>query len=154
MKSSKFESEINTDISRQEQSGGHTSYPDLYRLSTGVGLMMVIASFILIIADFPFAFDVTSLAWGSILIGLGQYFRHREHMSILKIREKQIDLEHLRERQTYQLMITQKILPQLPESSDSLKLIKDILREDFEKLNLTDNPESTLRIQNELKNKA
>ena len=131
-----------------------SSLPVSHRLSSGVGIMMIIASFILMIADFPFAYDVTSLAWGSILIGLGQYFGYKERISKLAIREKQLELEQLRERQTYQLMITEKILPHLPESVDSLNVIKNILREDFEKLNLPDNQEPPLRIKNELKSKT
>ncbi len=154
MKYSEFKTKDTSDISQQEKSGDHASSPNLYRLSTGFGIMMVIASFILMIADFPFAFDVTSLAWGSILIGLGQYFGYKEHISKLAIREKQLELEHLRERQAYQLLITEKILPHLPESIDSLNVIKNILREDFEKLNLPDNQEPPLRIKNELKNKT
>lgn len=150
MKSPESEIKNTPDIKRNEESDENASY----RLSSGVGIMMIIASFILMIANFPFAFDVASLAWGSILIGLGQYFRYRERVTLLETQEKQLELEYLKEQHSYKLTIAEKILPQLSESGESLNVIKDILKDDFVKLSLPDNQEPHLRIKNELKNRA
>lgn len=113
-------------VQHLSKSGDVTSRPS-YKTTTGIGAVMVLASILLTLLNFPFAFDVTALAWGSIIIALGQYFQHRENVMAYEVRKGYLQLEHETALRNYKLLLTQKVLSLLPSSDITFENIESLL---------------------------
>ncbi len=98
--------------------------------ATRIGVTMIVASLVLSLLDFTFAYDVAALAWGAIIVALGQYFQHKENMLTLEIHKKYLHLEREKELQSYRLSLMEKVLPNLPSSDLTIDNVQALLREE------------------------
>ncbi len=130
MESSEFKTTTSSDIVQHQGMPGWRRSIQSYKTTTGIGAVMILSSIILTLMNFPFAFDVTALAWGSIIIALGQFFRHKENVLSIQLRNEYLRLEHETDLRNYKLTMMQKVLSLLPSSDITFENIESLLKEE------------------------
>lgn len=70
------------------------SIPNRSVTTTTIGVGMIITSVIMMWNGYPFAFDVTALAWGSIITAMGQYFRHKEVLESIEVQKEALRIRY------------------------------------------------------------
>ncbi|HKI47355.1 MAG TPA: hypothetical protein VKA08_18640 [Balneolales bacterium] len=129
MESSEFKTATSSDAVQRGMPGWKRSLQS-YKTTTGIGAVMILSSIMLTLMNFPFAFDVTALAWGSIIIALGQFFRHKENVLSIQLRKEYLRLEHEADLRNYKLTMMQKVLSLLPSSDITFENIESLLKEE------------------------
>ena len=141
MESSEFKTKASSDTLQQGTLGWKKKLQS-YKTTTGIGTVMILSSIMLTLMNFPFAFDVTALAWGSIIIALGQFFRHKENVLSIQLRKEYLRLEHETDLRNYKLTMMQKVLSLLPSSDITFENIESLLKEESSNIKTTKQIES------------
>lgn len=139
MDSDEFKSMTQADTILQEMTG-EKGLHQFYKTTTGIGAAMILTSVVLTLLNFPFAFDVTALAWGSIIIAMGLFFRHKENMLSIQLRKEYLLLEDEKDQRKYRLSLLDQVSSMLPTSDVSFDKIDALLKEkgDYLRLHGTD----------------
>ena len=78
------------------------------RIPLWLGMFMVLASIPMMMLSVPFAFSVTSLAWGSILVALDQFYGYRLEKKKLENRHAEFELMRTRLRSKHLLHVAEQ----------------------------------------------
>ncbi|MEM1126317.1 MAG: hypothetical protein AAGI71_06665 [Bacteroidota bacterium] len=72
--------------------------PDRSPVFTVIGVLLIALSVGLLLFGYPFAYNITALAWGSIIIALDRYLRHKEITRRLDLHQEALSLRHEKEQ--------------------------------------------------------
>lgn len=67
-----------------------------HRVPQWLGVFMVLISIPLMLLELPFAFAVTALAWGAILVAMDQFYRYQLSRRKLDVRRVALELSRAR----------------------------------------------------------
>jgi len=121
-----------TSENSKPQAGSHekTSFKSS-KTATTIGAIMIVASLVLSLLDFTFAYDVTALAWGAIIVALGQYFQHKENKLSFEIQKTCLKLEQEKLNQNYRLNLMEKVLPHLSSTDLTIDHVRALLKDEL-----------------------